>query len=124
MSRLRSPNGCPWDREQTYATLAPMLLEEAYEAFDAVEEARSGKPLELRDELGVFLRLRRILVLELRDEQLEERILPQALHARCGGAPCRLRSSRACGTARCVDVHVGSPGFARSSANRIVPSSS
>ena len=55
MKRLRSPNGCPWDREQTYATLAPMLLEEAYEAFDAVEEARAGKPLELRDELGDLL---------------------------------------------------------------------
>src|ERR687891_81171 len=55
MERLRSPNGCPWDREQTYATLAPMLLEEAYEAFDAVEAAREGKPLELRDELGDLL---------------------------------------------------------------------
>ena len=55
MDRLRSPNGCPWDREQTYATLAPMLLEEAYEAFEAVEEARTGKPNELRDELGDLL---------------------------------------------------------------------
>lgn len=52
MDRLRSPNGCPWDREQTYATLAPMLLEEAYEAFEAVEDAREGRPLELCDELG------------------------------------------------------------------------
>ena len=55
MDRLRSPNGCPWDREQTYATLAPMLLEEAYEAFEAVEEAREGRPEELRDELGDLL---------------------------------------------------------------------
>ena len=55
MARLRSPEGCPWDREQTYATLAPMLLEEAYEAFEAVEEAREGRPLELRDELGDLL---------------------------------------------------------------------
>ena len=55
MDRLRSPNGCPWDREQNYATLAPMLLEEAYEAFDAVEEARDGHPEELRDELGDLL---------------------------------------------------------------------
>jgi len=55
MARLRSPDGCPWDREQTYATLAPMLLEEAYEAFEAVEEAREGNPLELRDELGDLL---------------------------------------------------------------------
>jgi MazG family protein len=55
MDRLRSPGGCPWDREQTYATLAPMLLEEAYEAFEAVEEARAGRPKELRDELGDLL---------------------------------------------------------------------
>jgi len=55
MQKLRSPDGCPWDREQTYATLAPMLLEEAYEAFEAVEEARAGEPNELRDELGDLL---------------------------------------------------------------------
>ena len=55
MARLRSPGGCPWDREQTYDTLAPMLLEEAYEAFEAVEEAREGRPVELRNELGDLL---------------------------------------------------------------------
>lgn len=55
MNKLRSPDGCPWDREQTYATLAPMLLEESYEAFEAVEEAREGRPGELRDELGDLL---------------------------------------------------------------------
>jgi MazG family protein len=55
MQRLRSPEGCPWDREQTYATLAPMLLEEAYEAFEAVEDAREGRPANLRDELGDLL---------------------------------------------------------------------
>ena len=55
MTQLRSPEGCPWDREQTYATLAPMLLEEAYEAFEAVEEALEGRPDELRDELGDLL---------------------------------------------------------------------
>lgn len=55
MATLRSPEGCPWDREQTYATLAPMLLEEAYEAFEAVEDAREGRPLSLRDELGDLL---------------------------------------------------------------------
>ena len=55
MEKLRSPDGCPWDREQNYATLAPMLLEEAYEAFEAVEEAREGNSGELRDELGDLL---------------------------------------------------------------------
>ena len=55
MDRLREPGGCPWDREQTYATLAPMLLEEAYEAFDAMEEAHLGRFDNLREELGDLL---------------------------------------------------------------------
>jgi MazG family protein len=55
MAHLRSPEGCPWDREQDYDTLAPMLLEEAYEAFEAVEEAREGRPDELKSELGDLL---------------------------------------------------------------------
>src|SRR3977135_1068948 len=55
MQKLRSADGCPWDREQNYATLAPMLLEEAYEAFEAVEDAREGNPTEWRDELGDLL---------------------------------------------------------------------
>jgi MazG family protein len=55
MDRLREPGGCPWDREQTYATLAPFLLEEAYETFDALEEAREGRPEALCEELGDLL---------------------------------------------------------------------
>ncbi len=52
MARLRAPDGCPWDREQTYATLAPMLIEEAYEVIEAAE---AGEWDELRDELGDLL---------------------------------------------------------------------
>ncbi len=52
MSRLRAPDGCPWDREQTYATLGPMLIEEAYEAIEAAEAEDWN---ELRDELGDLL---------------------------------------------------------------------
>jgi MazG family protein len=37
MSRLRGPDGCPWDREQTLETLRPYLIEEAYEVLDAIE---------------------------------------------------------------------------------------
>jgi ATP diphosphatase len=55
MERLRAPDGCPWDQEQTYTTLAPMLLEEAYEGFEAVQDALEGRPAELRDELGDLL---------------------------------------------------------------------
>jgi tetrapyrrole methylase family protein/MazG family protein/ATP diphosphatase len=52
MARLRAPQGCPWDREQTYATLAPMLIEEAYEVIEAAEAEDWD---ELRDELGDLL---------------------------------------------------------------------
>jgi MazG family protein len=53
MARLRDPvNGCPWDREQTFATIAPFTLEEAYEVADAIDR---GDPGQLRDELGDLL---------------------------------------------------------------------
>lgn len=52
MARLRSPSGCPWDREQTFATLGPMLIEEAWEVIEASE---SGNYSHLRDELGDLL---------------------------------------------------------------------
>jgi MazG family protein len=55
MSRLRAPGGCPWDREQTYESLAPYLLEEAFETFDAIQEAKEGKTENLREELGDLL---------------------------------------------------------------------
>ncbi len=56
MARLRAPGGCPWDREQTYASLAQYLLEEAYEAFDAIHEAdETGDTTNLREELGDLL---------------------------------------------------------------------
>ena len=37
MDRLRSPGGCPWDAQQTHASLMPYLLEESYETYDALE---------------------------------------------------------------------------------------
>ena len=55
MRRLRAPGGCPWDAEQTYESLAPYLLEETYEAFDAIFEAANGAPEHLREELGDVL---------------------------------------------------------------------
>ncbi len=55
MQRLRAPDGCPWDREQTYASLAPYLLEEAFESFDAIQDAAEGKTENLREELGDLL---------------------------------------------------------------------
>src|SRR5262245_21390176 len=49
MARLRAPGGCPWDHEQTHATLGPMLIEEAYEVIEAAEREDWDN---LRDELG------------------------------------------------------------------------
>lgn len=52
MARLRGPDGCPWDREQTHRSLRPYMLEEAYEAVEAID---AGDPAKLRDELGDVL---------------------------------------------------------------------
>ncbi|HWZ63051.1 MAG TPA: nucleoside triphosphate pyrophosphohydrolase [Steroidobacteraceae bacterium] len=53
MARLRDPQrGCPWDREQSFATIAPFTIEEAYEVADAIAR---GDPEQLRDELGDLL---------------------------------------------------------------------
>jgi nucleoside triphosphate diphosphatase len=53
MVRLRDPaQGCPWDREQTFATIAPFTIEEAYEVADAIDR---NDPQQLRDELGDLL---------------------------------------------------------------------
>ncbi|MCP4996631.1 MAG: nucleoside triphosphate pyrophosphohydrolase [Gammaproteobacteria bacterium] len=53
MARLRAPDGgCPWDQEQTFKTIAPYTLEEAYEVADAIER---GDMDELQDELGDLL---------------------------------------------------------------------
>jgi ATP diphosphatase len=52
MARLRSAEGCPWDRQQTFASIAPYTIEEAYEVADAIERGDFGS---LKDELGDLL---------------------------------------------------------------------
>ncbi|HEX5110086.1 MAG TPA: nucleoside triphosphate pyrophosphohydrolase [Vicinamibacterales bacterium] len=52
MRTLREPGGCPWDREQTHASLRPFVLEETYELLEAIE---SGSAADLKEELGDFL---------------------------------------------------------------------
>ncbi len=52
MEKLRSPEGCPWDRKQTHESLLPYLLEETYEVVDAVKK---GNDEELKEELGDLL---------------------------------------------------------------------
>jgi len=52
IERLHAPDGCPWDREQTHTSLRPHLLEEAYEALEAID---AGDPARLIEELGDVL---------------------------------------------------------------------
>ena len=52
IARLRGPDGCPWDREQTHASLREALLEECYEVLETLDE---GDMRRLREELGDLL---------------------------------------------------------------------
>src|SRR5512142_3371112 len=52
MAKLRGPEGCPWDRKQTTASLKPFLIEECYEVIDALDEA---DPVNVKEELGDLL---------------------------------------------------------------------
>jgi MazG family protein len=53
MARLRSPDGCPWDREQTHESLRVHLIEESHEVLEAIDRGQTGA--ELEDELGDVL---------------------------------------------------------------------
>ncbi|HET6345588.1 MAG TPA: nucleoside triphosphate pyrophosphohydrolase [Myxococcota bacterium] len=65
MATLRAPGGCPWDREQTLASLKPYLIEEAYETLEAIE---SGDSAAHREELGDLL-LQVVFQAELTQEE-------------------------------------------------------
>ena len=52
VARLRAPNGCPWDREQTHESLRPYLLEETYELLEAID---AGDDAKMKEELGDLL---------------------------------------------------------------------
>ncbi|OIP40930.1 hypothetical protein AUJ95_04020 [Candidatus Desantisbacteria bacterium CG2_30_40_21] len=52
IAKLRSPEGCPWDREQTTQTLKPYLVEETYEVLEAID---GGNPEHLKEEMGDLL---------------------------------------------------------------------
>ena len=52
VARLRDPDGCPWDREQTHESLKPYVVEEAYEVVEAIDQ---GSPDKLSEELGDLL---------------------------------------------------------------------
>ena len=63
--KLRAPDGCPWDREQTHASLKRYLIEETYETLEAID---TGEPEKIRDELGDVL-LQVLLHAEIASEQ-------------------------------------------------------
>jgi len=65
MQRLRGPDGCPWDRKQTLASLKPFVIEESYEVVDAID--RDDRPA-LAEELGDFL-LQAVFIAELTREE-------------------------------------------------------
>ena len=70
MARLRAPGGCPWDREQTFDSIKPYLLEETYEVMDAIDR-RDWR--ELADELGDLL-LQAVFFSQMAAEQNKFRI--------------------------------------------------
>src|SRR5688500_19590379 len=78
MRTLRSPDGCPWDREQTQASLRPFVLEETYEVLEAIE---SGSSSQLCEELGDFL-FEAVFLAQIADERGEFTIA-DAIDASC-----------------------------------------
>lgn len=80
IARLRAPDGCPWDRQQTTTSVTPYLLEEAFEAAEAVE---SGQPAEARGELGDLL-FQVVFMVRLYQEQghFDLRQVIEAVHAK------------------------------------------
>src|SRR5437762_6718002 len=68
VAKLRSPDGCPWDREQTSASLVPALLEEAYEVAGAVYAQDDAN---LREELGDLLL---VIVMQAQNASAERRL--------------------------------------------------
>ena len=65
MTRLRAPDGCPWDREQSFASIKPYLLEESYEVMDAID---AGDFEGLAEELGDLM-LQAVFLAQMAQEE-------------------------------------------------------
>jgi tetrapyrrole methylase family protein/MazG family protein len=77
-ARLRAPNGCPWDREQTHTTLRTFLLEETHEVLDAMD---SGDPKKFSSELGdLLLQIIFHSLIASESNQFEIRDVIQSIH--------------------------------------------
>src|ERR1035438_5919761 len=70
MAKLRAPGGCPWDREQTFDSIKPYLLEETYEVLEAIDEKNWPG---LAEELGDLV-LQAVFFAEMAEEQGHFRI--------------------------------------------------
>ena len=70
IARLRAPDGCPWDRKQTHASLRETFLQECYEVLESLDEGNARK---LREELGDLL-LHIVLQAQIADEAGEFKI--------------------------------------------------
>lgn len=78
VTRLRSPDGCPWDKKQTHDSLKPYLVEESYEVLDALDR---NNPQELREELGdLFLQVLLHAELEAEEEHFNIQDVITSLH--------------------------------------------
>jgi MazG family protein len=93
MVRLRAPDGCPWDREQNFSSIAPHTIEEAYEVADAIAQ---GDHEHLRDELGDLL-FQVVFLAQIADEaglfdfdavagSISDKLLRRHPHVFAGGA--------------------------------------
>ena len=65
MTRLRAPDGCPWDREQSFASIKPYLMEESYEVMDAID---AGDFEGLAEELGDLM-LQAVFLAQMAQEE-------------------------------------------------------
>jgi tetrapyrrole methylase family protein/MazG family protein len=99
VARLRAPDGCPWDREQTYGTLKRYVLEEAYEVVEAIED---GDPETLCEELG-DLALQVVMLAQLGREEgyFDLRDAASSGGTRtCSATPPQKTRRRCCATGR------------------------
>ena len=78
--RLRAPDGCPWDREQTHTSLRASLIEECHEVVDAIEKADDAN---LREELGDLL-LQVVMHAQLAGERKNDPAPPPCLRRQIG----------------------------------------
>src|ERR1700744_1472642 len=104
MARLRGPGGCPWDREQSFATIRKYTLEETYEVLDAIEREHWA---DLAEELGDLL-LQVLFYAQMGDEAGDFSMLDMLGHLnrkliRCHPHVCGEEASAAAGNRAQVD---------------------